>query len=131
MVDYTKRDAKVTQKLEELRATPPDQYDLRLAKALRALFNLGLETARAEAGWCYDCQGKGYFTRWESGVPFGLHVSPPPRGNDVTRVCGCKRGHELRQLLGDKEVLASKPPPGFKVVKVEGFWIKQKENDED
>src|ERR671917_320288 len=69
IVDLSKRDAKIAQKLETIYKAGLERYEIELRKALRTLFDIGLQQARAEAGWCDKCQGRGYFTRRESGVP--------------------------------------------------------------
>jgi hypothetical protein len=92
-LDYDARDTKVAKKLADIQNAPADQVERVTTKALRALFNLGVEQSRRELEWCYDCEGRGYVDY--DGLPFG-GCAPPVKEMKKT-FCACKRGQTLKR----------------------------------
>jgi hypothetical protein len=96
MLDYDKRDEKITQKIEQIQNAPPELRERLLGKALRALHHMGVKQARDELDWCQTCLGRGYYNY--CGLTFG--ACAPSVKELQKQFCACKRGQGLKEIYG-------------------------------
>src|SRR5690348_11501979 len=96
MLDYDKRDEKITQKIAQIQNASPELREPLLGKALRALHHMGIKQARDELDWCQTCLGRGYYNYCSHSL--GFCADPPPEKKQ--QFCFCKRGQELQEIYG-------------------------------